>query len=220
MNGHTLAVVPDERAHARRGGQERDAPLEPRDLARCRAHQRARERFEAPDGRTRGSPGGFLFLARPADLLVDLLIAGLEHADERAGLELDADRVHLGELRALAEDVQEGLGLGVGALERHPLVKDDGPRDEGEEGQDDEDAHGHAADVAEETPDAARKRCRLGQDEEGGRCQGTSLIALSAETGTTPWGLSTRKAGRTPPDPLQDHHLQPREGPPLVPSSL
>src|SRR4029079_2933626 len=100
--------------------------------------------------------------------------------------------------------------LGVGPLQRHALVKDDGPRHEGEGGQQNEDPHGHAADVAEETPDTARKRRGgLSQDEEGGRCQGTSLIALSAETGTTPWGLSTKKASRTPLDPLQDHDLGP-----------
>jgi hypothetical protein len=42
-----------------------------------------------------------------AHLLVHLEVAGLEHADERARLELWADRVDLGELRAAAEDVEK-----------------------------------------------------------------------------------------------------------------
>ena len=62
----------------------------------------------------------------------------------------DADRVHLGELAALAEDLEEGLGLRVGAVQGQALVDDDGPRDEGEEHEQDQDDSGHGPAVADQ----------------------------------------------------------------------
>ena len=63
-----------------------------------------------------------------AQLRVQLGIAGLEQPDQRAGRQRRADRLHLGELAALAEDAEEGRGLALGAPERPDLVKDDRPR--------------------------------------------------------------------------------------------
>src|SRR5262249_17906375 len=141
-----------------------------------RAHQRARERLEAPDGRTLRSARGFPRRRGAAHLLVDFLVAGLEDPDQGAGLQLGADAVDLGELRALAEDVEERARLGVRARERDALVQDDGPRDEGEDRQQDQDALRDRSDVTQKPDDTARKRrSLLRQDEEGGWSQETSL---------------------------------------------
>ena len=153
MKGVTLAVV----------ARKLSAPLEPRHLDAGRARERARERLEAAHGR----PPGARRRRAAAHLLVHLDVAGLEDADERARLELRADGVHLGELGAPAEDVEEGGRLGAGAVERHSLVDDDGPRDQREDEQEQQDRAGDPAGAGDEAGDAARECLRLGLGQEG-----------------------------------------------------
>src|SRR5262245_36438109 len=75
------------------GGEEPDPPLEPRDLHRRCARERAREGVEAPHGRLRAPVA-----PRSPNLLVDFGVPCLEHPDERGRAKLGADGVDLGEL--------------------------------------------------------------------------------------------------------------------------
>ena len=105
---------------------------------------------------------------RPAHLLVDLEVAGLEDADERARAQLRADGVHLRELAALAEDLEERRRLRVRAVERDPLVEDDRPRDQGEDEQEQQDGPGDPAAVGDQPGDAGGERRRLGLGQQRG----------------------------------------------------
>ena len=157
MKGVTLAVV--ARKLSRRSSRVTSAVA-----------ARASERESDSMLRTVGfAPARAPCRGAAAHLLVQLEVARLEDAHERARLELRADRVHLGELAALAEDVEERLRLGVRAVQGDALIDDDGPREQGEEDEEDQDEPGHRArcgDQAADTPREARGCLGLGQQGE------------------------------------------------------
>src|SRR5439155_19050964 len=135
----------DEGRHGGGRGEEAHPPLQARRLHGGRAGQGAGERVEALHGRAGGRR--HVALRSAAHLLVHLQVTGLEHSHERARLELETDGVDLRELAALAEDLQERLGLAVGKVQRDALVDDDGPGDQGEEHEHDQHALAHASDL-------------------------------------------------------------------------
>ena len=117
---------------------------------------------------------------RRPHLLVDLVVAGLEDAHQRARRELRAHGVHLGELAALAEDVQECPGLGVGSAQGQALEDDDGPRNEREHDQQEQDAGRDRPDMPEVTADPPReRRTALGDGMNEGAGHRTSLNSVA-----------------------------------------
>ena len=148
MNGVMLAVVA-------RNGTRSSSLLS--STAR-RTEQRPVDRVEALERWTRRG-GGLACRHRPfscAQLGVQLGIAGLEDPDQRAGRQRRTDSLHFGELRALAEDAEEGRGLLLGAAERPDFVEDDRPGNGAENQQDEQD---DLADDASRLRPAGRCRC-------------------------------------------------------------
>ena len=127
MNGVMLAVV----------ASIGHVALELVDLDVRGAQQRAVERLEAPQRRSRRAarnriaPRGL----GVAQLRVELHVAGLEHPRERARRERLAHGLHLGELPALAEDGDERRRLRVDLPELPELEEDDGPGNDGKSKQ-------------------------------------------------------------------------------------
>ena len=145
MNGVMLAVV------ARNGTRR----LELRHLHRRRAQQRPIDRVQAlqcwtSGGRRRLWPAR---AATAAQLRVQLRVARLKQSDERALPRDRADRLHLGELAALAEHLQKRGRLALSAPERPELVKDDAPGNSREEQQDQQNDFGQRAGVRDEADD-------------------------------------------------------------------
>ena len=101
MNGAMLAVV----------ARNDTRLLELVHFDRRRAQQRAVDGRQALQSRTSGGGSWIGSVGRVgrrlAELRGQLGVAGLEHADQRAVAERAADRLHLGELVAAAEDVEE-----------------------------------------------------------------------------------------------------------------
>ena len=154
MKGVTLAVV--ARKLRRRSSRVTSTPA-----------ARASERESDSRLRTVGLPRRAPVPPAAAHLLVDLEVAGLEDADERARLELRADGVHLGELAALAEDVEEGGGLRARTVQGQALVEDDGPRDAARragEGPGRTGPPSRCVAMRPATPPGERRRLGLGQE--------------------------------------------------------
>ena len=112
-------------------------------------------RFHGGEG-LRGGGGGGAFErdriaghAAAAGLALVLVVDLGEDGDQRAGLELLGDGGDLGEAAGFAEGAEEALALLAGAGEASPLGEHDGPgKDAGDE-QDDQDALGDGAGVAD-----------------------------------------------------------------------
>jgi len=157
-----------EKAHERGDacgcGEEAQPALEARDLHGGGSGERARERLQRAD---RG-PHRRLPAPRTTHLLVDLDVARLEDADERARSELRAHRVHLGELAALAEHVDERRRVRPRAVEHETLVQDDRPGNQREQEENDKDGPGDRAALGDETRHPAGERRGLGLGEQGG----------------------------------------------------
>jgi hypothetical protein len=166
----------DEGRHAGRAREETETLLEPGLFDGGGAGERAGHGVEAPDRGTRGggaSGGG-------PDLLVDLLVAGLEHADEGGVGELVRDRVHFRELLALAEHVQESLRLARCARQHRPLVDDDSEGDAGEDQKQEKDGDRRRSGVLQEAEGASAEGVlggSLGQQERDHHLYG--VVSLS-----------------------------------------
>ena len=132
MNGVMLAVVA-------RNGTRFSSLLTSALVARSSARSTASRLLKVGRGAPAAglaSPSGFFC----AQLRVELGVAGLEDADERTLRDARADRLHLGELGALAEHLEKRPRVALGAAVLPDLVENDAPGDGGEEEQDEEDA--------------------------------------------------------------------------------
>src|SRR6185503_3724482 len=135
----------DERRDARRGRQERHAALELVHLVGGGADERAIDAVEALENRTRrtgwrsgGRPGRGRTRRRDAELRVHLGVTRLEDADERRGPDRWTHGLHLRELAAAAERVEETGRVAVRCAECPELLKDDRPRRDREDHQDEQ----------------------------------------------------------------------------------
>ena len=112
MNGVMLAVV------ARNGTRFSSLFTSTVD---ARSSARSTRRGSSGWTRRQRLPGLCASRLRLPQLRVQLGVAGLKHADQRAVRERRTDGLHLGELAALAEHVEERRGLALERAERQNL---------------------------------------------------------------------------------------------------
>ena len=126
MNGATLAIVA-------RNGTRFSSLFTSTAAARSSARSTAARLLRI--GRGAASPG-LAACAGDPELRVQLRVASLKHADERTGRQRRADRLHFGELRAAAKDVEKRRRLSPDGPIRQRLLKDDRPRNNRQQNQD------------------------------------------------------------------------------------
>ena len=101
--------------------------------------ERAVHRVQTLEHRTRRGAAWTGRRTGKPELRVQLGVAGLEHADERAVGQRRADSLNLGELLAVPENLEERRGLPLDLPVRKDLGEDDRPGGDREEDQDYED---------------------------------------------------------------------------------
>ena len=134
------AEQPDERRDARRRCQKGHAPLQLRHLDVRGPQERAVQGIEALQPAPRDRAVRHIGTVRNvslAQLRVQLHVAGLKDAGQRAARQRPADGVHVRELAAASEHVAESRRLALDAPELSKLEENDGPGCDGEQNEDD-----------------------------------------------------------------------------------